>query len=144
MHPKAVLLPLVPVTAKGFLQLSVLENTNICRFTEAANVCLCPRSGLTSNGPGVMLFRAPQEIGRGGGGKGQRVVPMESDHGMATGQDGVRDKTLLGLDHVRRRFLSMICRSAAHHRKETTTSVMGYLNPRCFALIRMLTPKCWK
>jgi hypothetical protein len=31
---------------------------------------------------------------------------MESDHGMATGQDGVRDETLLGLDHVQRRLLS--------------------------------------
>lgn len=123
------------------LRLSVLENTNICRFTESANACLCPKSGLTSTGSGGRLCRAPWEIGRGGGAKGQRVVPMESDHGMATGQDGARDETLVGPDHVRKRLLPNICRSAAHHRKQTTTAAMGYQNPRCFALIRMLTPK---
>jgi hypothetical protein len=44
------------------LRVSVLENTNICRFTEAANACLCPKSELTSTGVGGRLFCAPQEI----------------------------------------------------------------------------------
>jgi hypothetical protein len=35
------------------LRLSVFKNTNItCRFTEAANACFCPKSGLTSIGLG--------------------------------------------------------------------------------------------
>lgn len=145
MHSNMLPLPLVPFAAKSTF-LSVLENTNVRRFTEPVNACLCPKSGLASMlirlDLGKRLVREQAQKGEGERGSrdhGQRIIPMESNHGMAAEPRWRSRRNSAWTWSCAEKVPPMNMSFGDAPPKRTQTSAAGYQNTEMFILIDAYT-----
>ncbi|KAH7174345.1 uncharacterized protein B0J16DRAFT_181475 [Fusarium flagelliforme] len=103
------------------------QHMSIYRSCEhLSRLCRGLASMLIHPGFGTRLFRGHFERGRGT--NGQRVLPMQSNHGMATGLRWRSGGNSTWIQSCAKETFLQPCRSAAHHRKRTNNDRCGISN----------------